>query len=163
MKNSWLLPKVGATERLGQILARGCPWGDSEPRVLYLSGEIGAGKTTLAAALLRELGVTEPVRSPSYALLEVYPLGERSAVHIDLYRLQGHSDLQSLGLRDYLNGQTLLLIEWPERGIGALPLADLALTLDTQPVRRAAAWARTAPGEAWLQGTCGGLQTEVEA
>jgi tRNA threonylcarbamoyladenosine biosynthesis protein TsaE len=152
-KNSWLLPKVGATESLGQTLARRCPWGDNEARVLYLSGEIGAGKTTLAAALLRELGVTEPVRSPSYALLEVYPLGDRCAVHIDLYRLQRHSDLQPLGLRDYLNGQTLLLIEWPERGIGALPLADLALTLDTQPVRRAAALAQTAPGEAWLQDT----------
>ena len=151
MKNSWLLPDLTATERLGQALERGCPWGEREPRVLYLSGELGAGKTTLAAALLRELGVAEPVRSPSYALVEPYQVGERCVVHIDLYRLEGRSELEQLGLRDYLNGQTLLLIEWPERGAGALPACDLALTLDTRPTRRASVSARTEAGNMWLK------------
>jgi len=151
MKSSWLLPDEIATERLGQALARSCPWDEREPRVLYLSGELGAGKTTLAAALLRELGVAEAVRSPSYALIELYQVGERYAVHVDLYRLQGRLELEQLGLRDYLNGQTLLLIEWPERGAGALPVCDLALMLDTQPTRRATLSARTGPGDAWLK------------
>jgi tRNA threonylcarbamoyladenosine biosynthesis protein TsaE len=160
MKNSWPLPDELATERLGQTLARSCPWDEREPRVLYLSGELGAGKTTLAAASLRELGVTEAVRSPSYALVELYQLGQRCAVHVDLYRLQGRSELEQLGLRDYLNGQTLLLIEWPERGAGALPQCDLAVRLDTQPMRRATVSARTGPGDTWLTLLRGAVATE---
>jgi tRNA threonylcarbamoyladenosine biosynthesis protein TsaE len=163
MKDSWLLPDELATERLGQALARSCPWDEREPRVLYLSGELGAGKTTLAAALLRELGVTEAVRSPSYALIELYQLGQRCAVHVDLYRLQGRSELEQLGLRDYLNGQTLLLIEWPERGAGALPGRDLALRLDTQPMRRATVSAGTEAGDTWLKLLRSATETEGES
>jgi tRNA threonylcarbamoyl adenosine modification protein YjeE len=122
---------------------------------VFLCGELGAGKTTLAAALLNALGVEETVRSPSYALVEVYMAGARQAVHMDLYRLNGSQELEQLGPRDYLNANTLLLVEWPERADGALPRPDLQVLLE--PVgtgadigRNACIEARSAAGEQWL-------------
>jgi tRNA threonylcarbamoyladenosine biosynthesis protein TsaE len=162
MSHVWPLPQVQSTEQLGQALARSCPWSDGTARVLYLRGELGAGKTTLAAALLHELGVTEPVRSPSYALIELYQCGAHSAAHIDLYRLSSPVELETLGLRDYLNGQTLLLIEWPERGGMASPAADLRVDLVTQPARSAALHALSDAGQAWLRGVGASPVNEVE-
>lgn len=151
MKSVWLLPSLRETERLGAELARACPWGAREPRVLWLSGELGAGKTTLAAALLGALGVNETVRSPSYALIESYPLAAGIAVHLDLYRLQTVEEVEQLGLRDHLNPNTLMLIEWPERAPRALPRADLAATLELEADARVCRLeAHTAAGEAWL-------------
>jgi tRNA threonylcarbamoyladenosine biosynthesis protein TsaE len=153
MTDAWVLPTAAATERLGQALGASCTWDEHLARVLYLSGELGAGKTTLAAALLHTLGVTEGVRSPTYALIEVYPIGARQAVHIDLYRLQGLAELEQIGLREYFTGQTLLLIEWPERGVGALPGPDLHLHLQTTPRRLAKLEAHTSAGARWLTAT----------
>jgi tRNA threonylcarbamoyladenosine biosynthesis protein TsaE len=146
----WPLPDLAATDRLGSALARSCPWDERQARVLYLSGELGAGKTTLAAALLRELGVDEPVRSPSYMLVELYEVHGLCALHVDLYRLTDPDELEQLGLRDYLNARTLLLIEWPEKGGKAVPPADLHIHLATQPARVANLLAASASGEAWL-------------
>ena len=166
MKASWRLPGARQTEELGAALARGCPWGEAEPRLIYLSGELGAGKTTLAAALLQALGVEEIVRSPSYALIETYAARAGEAVHIDLYRLRGSEELQQLGLSDYLNERTLLLIEWPERAGGALPTPDLELRLElTDPLgsggRNAQVEARSAAGKAWLADTCAVLPNQI--
>src|ERR1700722_13291269 len=166
MKATWRLPGARQTEGLGAALARGCPWGEAEPRLIYLSGELGAGKTTLAAALLQALGVEEIVRSPSYALIETYAARAGEAVHIDLYRLRGSQELQQLGLPDYLNGRTLLLIEWPERAGGALPPADLEVRLElTDPFastgRNAQVEARSAVGEAWLADTRAALPNQI--
>jgi tRNA threonylcarbamoyl adenosine modification protein YjeE len=155
MKATWRLPSACETEQLGAALARNCPWDERAPRIIFLSGELGAGKTTLAAALLHALGVEDTVRSPSYALIETYAARAGEAVHIDLYRLQGTEELQQLGLRDYLNGRTLLLIEWPERAPGALPGPDLQVLLE--PCEAGAATgrsgsieARSSSGERWL-------------
>jgi tRNA threonylcarbamoyl adenosine modification protein YjeE len=155
MKATWRLPSACETEQLGAALARNCPWDEREPRIIFLSGELGAGKTTLAAALLHALGVEDTVRSPSYALIETYAARAGEAVHIDLYRLQGTEELQQLGLRDYLNGRTLLLIEWPERAPGALPGPDLQVRLEPSEVagasgRSAGIEARSSAGERWL-------------
>ena len=90
----WHLPDPDATERLGAVLGGACPWDAPGPRLAYLSGQLGTGKTTLVAALLRGLGVREPVRSPSYALLELYPLVQGLAVHADCYRLGGAQDIE---------------------------------------------------------------------
>jgi tRNA threonylcarbamoyladenosine biosynthesis protein TsaE len=150
MSNLFTLPDAQATQRLGRALARSCPWSDSTARVLYLRGELGAGKTTLASALLRELGVKEAVRSPSYALIELYQAGARAAAHIDLYRLSDPMELEALGLRDYLNRQTLLLIEWPERGGTRLPAGDLLVQLSTQPDRQAELLPLNAVGRDWI-------------
>jgi tRNA threonylcarbamoyladenosine biosynthesis protein TsaE len=152
MSAGWLLPDAVATERFGAALGLSCPWSDSDPCVLYLRGALGAGKTSMAAAALAALGVREAVRSPSYALMEIYPLDSAQAVHLDLYRLIDAEDLETLGLRDYLNARTLLLIEWPERAAQALPRADLELQLSLQdPGRRCEARTASAVGGHWLR------------
>jgi tRNA threonylcarbamoyl adenosine modification protein YjeE len=166
MKATWRLPSACETEQLGAALARNCPWDEREPRIIFLSGELGAGKTTLAAALLHALGVEDTVRSPSYALIETYAARAGEAVHIDLYRLQGTEELQQLGLRDYLNGRTLLLIEWPERAAGALPPADLEVRLELSDApgdggRNAHVEARSSVGEAWLTRTRAVLPNQI--
>ena len=97
--------------------------------MVYLTGDLGAGKTTLTRGLLRSLGVTGAVRSPTYTLVEIYELGPLTALHLDLYRLSDPEELGNLGLREWARGGHLWLIEWPERGAGRLPGADLVLTL----------------------------------
>ena len=153
MKCAWVLPAAADTIRLGSLLARSCPWGASGPRLLYVSGELGAGKTTLVGGLLAALGVAEAVRSPTYTLVEPYPLRLGLAVHVDLYRLAGPEELEPLALRDYFAANTLLLIEWPERAAMALPSPDLAVQLQinaSEPGRVCRIEARSGAGEAWL-------------
>ncbi len=98
--------------------------------VLYLRGELGAGKTTLVRGLLRGLGYQGAVRSPTYTLIEPYDAVEPPVVHLDLYRLADPEELDYLGLRDLLERPGLILIEWPERGAGALPPADLEVLIE---------------------------------
>ena len=162
MNHTWLLPDLRSTQQLGEALARGCRWSATQPSVAYLRGELGAGKTTLAGSVLRALGVLEAVRSPSYSLMELYAVQAGQVVHLDLYRLHGESELEQLGLRDYLQGRTLLLIEWPERGAGALPPPDLEVQLQTVPVRQAGIQAVSAAGEAWLDDARSRFATKIE-
>lgn len=97
--------------------------------VVYLEGELGAGKSSLARALLRGLGVEGPIPSPTYTLLEPYRTVVGELLHLDLYRLGSPDELEFLALDDYLGRARLWLIEWPSRGLGALPPADLSLHL----------------------------------
>ena len=121
-------------------------------RCIFLSGELGAGKTTLAAGLLQACGVQENVRSPTYALIETYALGPHLGVHLDLYRLQDASELEQLGLRDYLHDGTLLLVEWPERALDLLPRADIWVQFSVRATGRGAVLsARTDAGTHWLR------------
>jgi tRNA threonylcarbamoyladenosine biosynthesis protein TsaE len=145
------LASAADSERLGAMLAADVPWSAGQPLSIFLSGDLGAGKTTVARGLLRALGVAEIVRSPSYTLLETYePEGHR-VLHLDLYRLSGGDELQALGLRDELDAGVLLLVEWPERAREALPAPDLELRLSMAGEgRRATLEAGTAPGAAWL-------------
>ena len=99
------------------------------PFNFYLSGELGTGKTTFARALIQALGYAGTVKSPSYGLLETYRAGDAEVVHLDLYRIEHPAELEYLALRDHLRERTLLLVEWPERGSGALPAPDLNLHL----------------------------------
>src|SRR3984957_2811213 len=117
------------TEGFGARLASTRPAGDNTLCVVYLAGDLGAGKTTLTRGLLRSLGVTGTVRSPTYTLVEIYELGALTALHLDLYRLSDPEELGNLGLREWARGGHLWLIEWPERGAGRLPEADLVITL----------------------------------
>ena len=127
------LPDPGATEALGERLARYLP----DAAVIYLRGDLGAGKTTLVRGLLRALGHAGGVKSPTYTLIEPYQLGDRRVLHCDLYRVADPEELDYLGLRETL-GEALLLIEWPERGVGWLPPADLDVRLGYRsPGRRA--------------------------
>src|SRR5882762_2148671 len=123
------LPDSSVTEALGRALARSFPGAAQTAAVVYLQGELGAGKTTCVRSLLRALGVTGLVRSPTYTLVETYGLGVLTCVHVDLYRLQALTEVDELGLRDLVGPGCLLLVEWPERGGAALPPADLNLTL----------------------------------
>ena len=116
------------TEDLGARLARARP-GGRELAVVFLSGELGAGKTTLVRGFLRAQHVTAPVRSPTYTLVELYRLEELTVLHADLYRLRDPGELDALGLREWAQEGYLWFIEWPERGRGHLPPPDLSLTL----------------------------------
>ncbi len=98
--------------------------------LVTLSGDLGAGKTTLVGGLLAELGHVGPARSPTYTLVEPYRLHGRDIAHCDLYRLRHPDELDDLGLRDLQGAGSVLLVEWPERAAGRLGAADLALTLD---------------------------------
>ena len=124
---------AAATEALGAALAASFQAEPQRAVVVLLRGDLGAGKTTLARGLLRALGVSGSVRSPSFALLEPHETPRGCVVHLDLYRLAAPQDLEQLGLADYDRGGTLWLVEWPERGAGALPSADLALQLTAGP------------------------------
>jgi len=147
-----------ATEVLGAALACALPALSDAPAVLHLIGELGAGKTTCARSLLRTLGVAGIVRSPTYTLVEMYPAGPVQCVHVDLYRLQGAEDLEDLGLRDFLAPGNLLLIEWPERGAGLLPPADVAVSLSYEAEGRDATLrAGSSRGMVWLDN----LRTET--
>lgn len=115
------------TEDFGWQLACARPAGENALAVLYLAGELGAGKTTFARGFLRALGVNEPVRSPTYTFLELYQAGSLTLVHVDLYRLRDPAELESLGVRDWARAGCVWLVEWPERAVGRLPPADLTL------------------------------------
>jgi tRNA threonylcarbamoyladenosine biosynthesis protein TsaE len=132
------LPSAVDTELLGAALARSIPRPVTLGAVLYLQGDLGAGKTTCVRSLLRALGVTRPVRSPTYTLVESYTAGALTCIHVDLYRLSGESEVEGLGLRDLAGPGALFLIEWPEKGGAAVPRADLDLRLDYQGEGRSA-------------------------
>lgn len=139
------LPASEATEALGRALAATRP----AHAVVHLQGDLGAGKSTLARALLRALGVEGAIRSPTYTLVERYPIPGGEAWHLDLYRIGDAGELDFLGLDDAV--ATLWLVEWPERAGAALPKADLRVELATQGMgREARLLAGTATGERWL-------------
>lgn len=103
--------------------------------LVFLQGDLGAGKTTFTRAFLRQMGVTGPVRSPTYTLIEPYDIAigdntARRVLHLDLYRLAAAEELDDLGLRDEFD-QALMIIEWPEHGAGALPRADMHIVLES--------------------------------
>jgi len=120
------LTDEAATVSLGQQLAQRL----SAPQVIYLQGELGAGKTTFSRGFLRGWGHVGSVKSPTYTLVEPYEhLAEGPVFHLDLYRLGDPGELEYLGLEDYLSAQGILLIEWPERAAQQLPRPDLEITL----------------------------------
>ncbi len=112
--------------RLGASLIAACESGG----VITLSGNLGAGKTTLVRGALESLGVTSGVRSPTYTLIEYYELQPLSVAHLDLYRLADGEELEYLGYRDYLNSSTICLIEWPDRALGYLNNVGLEVSID---------------------------------
>lgn len=120
--------------------------------MLHLSGDLGAGKTTLARGFARACGVAGPVRSPTYTLVNVHEAGVLTLVHLDLYRLRDPGELEHLGLREWARPGCLWLIEWPERAAGGLPRADLTVRLAVAPdAHHADISAGTAIGRAWQE------------
>lgn len=125
MSGSWLTDSGEATEALGARLLGQPPEPGAACRVVTLSGDLGAGKSTFARGVLRALGAQGHIKSPSYTLLELYELPAVTVVHLDLYRLQDPDELENLGLSDYHRSGFLWLVEWPEKAGGRLPAADL--------------------------------------
>jgi tRNA threonylcarbamoyladenosine biosynthesis protein TsaE len=142
-----------ATEAAGRRIARRLVPG----MVVTLSGELGAGKTTLVRGLLRELGWTGRVKSPTFTLVEHYPLSNLYLYHFDFYRFDdaqgGAADWDGAGVADAFRDDTVCVVEWPERVAALLPSADLAVSLtpdESSGGRRLRARAATAAGEACL-------------
>ena len=119
--------------------------------VIHMIGDLGAGKTTFARALLGAIGVGERIKSPTYSLIESYMAGDLSVHHLDLYRIAAPDELEWLGLADLASGRFLLVTEWPERAGRALPEPDLLVRLAHAGVKRALQMeAQSARGERWL-------------
>ncbi len=123
-----------ATLALGAALALALEPG----LVIYLTGELGAGKTTLARGLLRALGYQGAVKSPTYTLVEVYEVSRLHLHHFDFYRFRDPREWTDAGFRESFNGRTVSLIEWPEKAAGQLPPADLRIDLGLLATGRSA-------------------------
>ncbi len=109
-----------ATEECGRDMAESISGGEC----IYLHGDLGAGKTTFVRGILRGLGVTENITSPTFTLMNEYHVSSVKVLHLDLYRLDDPAEIEFLGLRDLVDDNTIMLVEWPERGSGFLPPAD---------------------------------------
>ncbi len=127
------IPTPQGMRALGHSLGEALPAAGAGALVIGFEGELGAGKTTLVGGMLNALGVAGPVRSPTYTLVEPYEIAGRQLYHLDLYRLADPSEVEGLGVRDLLGPEAVLLIEWPSRGEGWLPLADLKVEIEYLP------------------------------
>jgi len=146
----WTARTAEETEEFGARLAVARPSG-KDLATVHLSGDLGAGKTTLARGFLRGCGVTSSVRSPTYTLVEVYETPAVSIVHLDLYRLTDPSELEPLGLREWARPGHVWLIEWPDRAGGLLPFPDVSIVLKGGEIAHEInAAPRSALGESWL-------------
>lgn len=116
-----ILANEQATLALGKTIAKQLQAG----QLLFLSGDLGSGKTTLVRGLLQALGYQGMVKSPTYTLVESYDVNGQHICHFDLYRLEQAEELEMIGIRDYLSNDNICLVEWPERALALLPTADI--------------------------------------
>lgn len=142
------LKNEGATVELGKQLGSAV----SSGAVVYLHGTLGAGKTTLTRGILSAHGYSGAVKSPTYTLVEPYKFPELTIYHFDLYRLGDPEELEYIGIRDYFSNDCVCVIEWPEKGRGVLPAADIEVALTPHgEMRRARLTANNKKGEAILE------------
>jgi tRNA threonylcarbamoyladenosine biosynthesis protein TsaE len=133
------LPPLAGRGHLVMSEAELVQWGeqlgaDAHPDlILALTGELGAGKTTLAQAICRGYGVTSPVTSPTYAIVHEYAAARSPVFHIDLYRIERVDDLEQIGWSDIMSAHALVIVEWPERAGDLLPAGHVPIALDYAP------------------------------
>ena len=131
MKNKLTLSSLEDTKKLGQELAKEILKRKGEAAfVVFLDGDLGTGKTTLVKEIIFALGVKEKVKSPTFTIIEPYELNNENIYHVDLYRIIDPSELEIIGLREYLNeSKAIIFIEWPEKSYGYLKKFDLKISL----------------------------------
>lgn len=131
MKNKLTLSSLEDTKKLGQELAKEILKRKGEAAfVVFLDGDLGTGKTTLVKEIIFALGVKEKVKSPTFTIIEPYELNNENIYHVDLYRIVDPSELEIIGLREYLNeSNAIIFIEWPEKSYGYLKKFDLKISL----------------------------------
>ena len=118
------------TRFLGEKLSKQILGFNTEsPKIISLYGELGTGKTTFARAIIQQRGSADSVTSPTFTLIETYHLDDVLVAHLDLYRIESDAEMEGIGLRDYLDGDWICLIEWPDRARGMLPDPDLTVNL----------------------------------
>ena len=137
MQLEYFLPNENTTISIGSSLAHVVKSNSHQQAlVVYLYGDLGAGKTTLTRGFVRGMGHIGNVKSPTYTLVEPYELGPWRVFHFDLYRLADPEELEYMGIRDYFNDDCCCFIEWPEKGTGLLANADLIITIVYQGEQR---------------------------
>ena len=131
MNKKLTLRSLEDTKNLGQEIAKEILKGkDKSAFIVFLDGDLGTGKTTLVKEIIFALGIKEKVKSPTFTIIEPYELNDKNIYHIDLYRINDPSELEIIGLREYLNeSEAIIFIEWPEKSFGFLKKFDLKISL----------------------------------
>lgn len=152
---TWVIDNETDMVALGETLGRAiasqlAPF--EQATTVFLTGDLGAGKTTLTRGILRAFGHTGAVKSPTYTLVEAYEFTQRNVYHFDLYRLGDPEELEYMGIRDYFSPGCVCVIEWPAHGAGVLPVADWQIGVTVQGTgRKIELQACTAAGHALLK------------
>lgn len=131
MNKKLTLRSLEDTKNFGQEIAKGIlKRKDKSAFIVFLDGDLGTGKTTLVKEIIFALGIKEKVKSPTFTIIEPYELNNKNIYHIDLYRINDPSELEIIGLREYLNeSEAIIFIEWPEKSFGFLKKFDLKISL----------------------------------
>ncbi len=131
MNKKLTLRSLEDTKNLGQEIAKEIvERKDKSAFIVFLDGDLGTGKTTLVKEIIFALGIKEKVKSPTFTIIEPYELNDKNIYHIDLYRINDPSELEIIGLREYLNeSEAIIFIEWPEKSFGFLKKFDLKISL----------------------------------
>ena len=131
MNKKFTLRSLEDTKNLGQEIAKEIlKRKDKSAFIVFLDGDLGTGKTTLVKEIIFALGIKEKVKSPTFTIIEPYELNDKNIYHIDLYRINDPSELEIIGLREYLNeSEAIIFIEWPEKSFGFLKKFDLKISL----------------------------------